>query len=386
MTAKRWRGLELFLLAAACSGTADANLETVIDTLPGGGVVVTNRGDGVWRAPDAWRVVEEVRIGRAEGDGPDVFGRIASVALGADGTIYVFDRFARELRVFDDTGRSIGVYGRRGGGPEEFEAVIGMDFAPDGALWLVDAGNGRYARFEGGRIETVRRPIGTYIQPWLGGWEIDGSFYDQASVVQHESVNEILVRMNQPGSPVDSLGLPTIPLRQPRLGSMSFPLPFAPRQLWAFDARGLVWTALSNEYILAAVSLATGDTLISIKRVHHQQPLGREQRDSVHSYASSLKSRFGVHVTDDMLPLWMPVLRWMVADDRGHLWVCATGPEPCDILDVFDPGGVFLGSVSLPSAATSRPAVRGDRILLPVEGRFGEPVILLGRISGRLVL
>jgi hypothetical protein len=90
-------------------------------------------------------VRERARIGRAHGDGPDVLGSISALAISSDGVVHIFDGFARQLRSFHVDGRVIASRGRRGGGPNEFEAVVAISVAPDESLWLVDVGNGRYA-------------------------------------------------------------------------------------------------------------------------------------------------------------------------------------------------------------------------------------------------
>src|SRR5690606_11108886 len=115
--------------------------------------------------------------------------------------------------------------GRRGAGQREFEDVVGLAWAPDGALWLADAGNGRYARpGPDGGLETVRRPVPMYDLPRLGGWDEQGSFYDEAAVATDAHVRSVLPRVASPGVPVDTLILPAAKLPVPRLGQISFPL------------------------------------------------------------------------------------------------------------------------------------------------------------------
>jgi hypothetical protein len=317
------------------------------------------------------------------GSGADVCGRVSGLAIGSDSVVHVFDAFARELRSFHVDGRLSAVRGRRGGGPNEFEAVVALSLAPDGSLWLVDAGNGRYARLQpDGTFQTVRRPIGTYNLPWLGGWDAHGSFYDQAAVVSDTRSTPVLVRMSAPGTPIDTVRLPAIPLRQPGLGSMSFPLPFAPGQLWAFDASGRIWTALSTSYLLTAIALS-GDTVAIIRRDHARRPLGPVQRDSVTQYVRSLSSRFGVQVSNDMIPDVAPLVRWISVDDLGFVWVCATGLDPCTAVDVFDPRGDYIDSVALPVSASGRVVVRRNLIAYPAHGEYDTPLIIIGEIAGR---
>lgn len=144
--------------------------------------------------------------------------------------------------------------------------MVGLAWAPDGALWLADAGNGRYARpGPDGGLETVRRPVPMYDLPWLGGWDEQGSFYDEAAVATDAHVRSVLPRVASPGVPVDTLILPAAKLPVPRLGQISFPLPFAPRQIFAFDRSGQDLGRPRSEYRLAALDLK-GDTVMVVER------------------------------------------------------------------------------------------------------------------------
>lgn len=63
------------------------------------------------------QLVEELRIGVAEGSGPESFGRIAGLETDPEGRIYVADGLAYEIRVFDRTGRHLLSFGGKGRGP-----------------------------------------------------------------------------------------------------------------------------------------------------------------------------------------------------------------------------------------------------------------------------
>lgn len=72
-----------------------------------------------WTVPDA----PELTLGKAEGDGPQVFGRISDAARLPDGTVVVADGQAGELRAFDASGRHLWTRGGKGGGPREFRSL-----------------------------------------------------------------------------------------------------------------------------------------------------------------------------------------------------------------------------------------------------------------------
>lgn len=69
-----------------------------IDTSASGVVYVSNPASGVWREGEGWRIVEDLGIGAAEGNGPTVFGEISSLGISPEGLIHVVDGHAQEVR------------------------------------------------------------------------------------------------------------------------------------------------------------------------------------------------------------------------------------------------------------------------------------------------
>ncbi|HUG27925.1 MAG TPA: 6-bladed beta-propeller, partial [Gemmatimonadales bacterium] len=125
-------------LLLACGGSEGPEWAGTIDTLPGGRVVVTNPAEGVWGGEARWEVVEELRIGSADGDGPELFGRLGMLAEDAGERIWVFESVEQQFKVFDRTGRFIRTVGRQGGGPGEMQRATGVAVMPDGHLLVVD--------------------------------------------------------------------------------------------------------------------------------------------------------------------------------------------------------------------------------------------------------
>ncbi|WP_419936642.1 hypothetical protein [Candidatus Palauibacter sp.] len=95
--------------------------DTRVDILHGGRIVVSNpaatrsRNEG----EDGWRFVEELRLGRFQGRGPDVLGDVGHIAVDEQGRIYVLDIGSQEVRVFDRDGRHLRNMVRAGEGPGE---------------------------------------------------------------------------------------------------------------------------------------------------------------------------------------------------------------------------------------------------------------------------
>ena len=93
-------------------------------------------------------LVEELRIGSLAGDEAYTFGHVASVLQAHDGTIWIADRQASEIRHYSSGGTYLRSFGRRGKGPGEFEYLMDMRPTPDGRVAVWDPGNARLHFFD----------------------------------------------------------------------------------------------------------------------------------------------------------------------------------------------------------------------------------------------
>lgn len=165
--------LLLAILAfCACGDRADPPVtELTVDTLADGSIRVTNPAHGLWgaNAGSRWRLVEDLRIGTATGDGPDAFGNVISLALDALDRLWIVDSQANEVRVFDRNGRFVRTIGGRGEGPGEFIGARGVGHGPNGEIWVED---GRLKRWE--IFDTAGSRIGgqRYVTQVGGEWRL----------------------------------------------------------------------------------------------------------------------------------------------------------------------------------------------------------------------
>jgi 6-bladed beta-propeller len=76
------------------------------------------------------------RIGALDEPAPEAFGRIADLAVDAEGQIYVLDAQAAEVRVFTAQGQHVRSFGREGDGPGELRQPYALSVGPQGVLVL----------------------------------------------------------------------------------------------------------------------------------------------------------------------------------------------------------------------------------------------------------
>ena len=376
------------LVACGRGGGADA---VRVDTLAGGTVAVRNPERGAWTEQTAWRAVEELRLGRADGAPEEVFAVPAALEVDALGRLYVLDAQAAKVRVFDAAGRHVRSFGRQGAGPGEFAQAMGMVRAPDGALWVMDAGNGRFSVFDttGALRSTVRRPSGHAVFPWPGRFDRQGRLWDVTTGPDGMAGPPSLLRMDPATGGAVRLPLP--PFAPPQFTAsrgdvrVAAPVPFSPELAWTLDAEGRVWSGVTDRYRLRLHEPA-GDTLRVVERAAPPVAVSAEERDSVPAQLRWFTDQGG-RVDLSRVPKQKPAFVSIRTDDRGWLWVRPSLPsaERNAAFDVFDPEGRYQGRVSLPLRHEEQfpLIVRGDRIYAVVMGDGAVPQVVRLRIERR---
>lgn len=86
-------------------------------------------------------------IGRADGAAHETFGQVAGVAFDADDNLYVLDRQATRVMVYDRTGRFVRQIGSQGEGPGELMAPLQLAVGGDGTVIVSDLGRRGYTLF-----------------------------------------------------------------------------------------------------------------------------------------------------------------------------------------------------------------------------------------------
>ncbi|HEX2189596.1 MAG TPA: 6-bladed beta-propeller, partial [Longimicrobiaceae bacterium] len=112
----------------------------------------------------ALRTTPVYSVGKAEGNDSEMFTRVDQVAFDRADNLYVLDGGANRVLVFDRAGRFVRQLGKRGGGPGEFMAPLGMAVTPDGSVAVADLGHRGYSVFSpDGRYQ---RSI-AFVDPWM---------------------------------------------------------------------------------------------------------------------------------------------------------------------------------------------------------------------------
>ncbi len=348
--------------------------EVTVDTLARGRVVVRNPAPELEGGSDEWRLVEELRLGRVDGTGPEVFGDVHDVAVDEKGHIYVLDYASKEVRVFDREGRHRRNMARDGEGPGEFRYSgfsprYRIVWQPPNRLWIGDRFQQLSFDSLGNELSRVGAPFGPGM-PISGrviegglrrgrivGADAEGFIHREVRVSDQTTSGDETVSRNRtyglrvpippehpnPVPPRDSVLLDsrTITNTGQSQSSSGGTITIGgtiritvPRRVWAFAGGEMVWMANRAVHRFHEVTFA-GDTIRTIELGNPPPPPPDDSDDSE----------------------FEPLLAGLEVSPEGWLWVLRHRDDPDDdpSWDLFDNCGRYRGEVSSSARiATSR--------------------------------
>lgn len=390
------------MLAAACAGgDAGGVTSTTVerDTI-GDTVVVRTIAGSIWG--DSAHLVEELRIGELDGPDKYTFGQIRELAVGPQGTIYVYDGAVKALRAYDSTGRYLRTIGAEGGGPGEYREVLGLAVLPDGRLLLDDPRLGRINVYSatGDPLGAWPMPSGLFTSNSITTDSAGRSYVKilTSDIRQGEPWPIGYVRLDGTGAVVD-----TIPGPRWREEVANAPV-YGPVGLWAWHPHGYMVAAFGGRY---AVELRrVGQPVLRIERADQPMvPVPADERAELKETFSALRRQgafgSGTPPAEPEIPAVKPALRALTLGDDGRIWVSPHLPsvrraEPVDTTlppgrrprswtapvawDVFEPDGTFLGRVTVPPGSSIL-AMRGDRAWGTVRDENDVPYVVRWRVK-----
>lgn len=327
-------------------------------------------------------------VGRADGAAHETFGIVAGVAFDASDNLYVLDRQASHVLVYDRTGRFIRQIGSKGEGPGELMVPLQLTVAGDGTVIVSDLGRRGYSLF---------RPDGTFIRNVLVegfmpgfaggiGWHPRGGVvaaYREpprpGSGTQTQNVMPLLFQPLAGGAPTRLYNIPqTLRVEQQSSGPgqvqmrVSPPPMFSPAVLFGVLPNGQTALSFTSGYTVRILD-ASGTTVRYLQRpmrtrltTEADRQRGREnQRELMMSGRGAIRVQIGGgggragrsepsrqdierRLSELQFADTVPALRGLRVAPSGKLWIERTGPvvgEPGPI-DLVTPEGEYLGTIT----------------------------------------
>ncbi len=358
--------------AAACATDAPPGGPSR-ETLPNGAILVRYPDlpsiDSV--GPAVTDVQVDLKLGSVEGDDPNfIFGDLRGIQAASDGTIYVADNQALEVRVFSSAGDYLRTIVRRGEGPGEILRTNGIILSGDTLLWVNETRQWTVIGVdpEGNELRRFTTPVWIRHFFWDGVFDQRGRYWKEAI---HEDA-EMEARWEQTTGlfngesrsyyksydlttgGVDSVFMSRdvyrvyIVKREGR--TFRFPIRFLPFNMAVVDPTGGFWHASTDSYRLIRTGKG-GDTVVVIEAGLHVQPVTDADRSAyvqerVEHYPEEV--RRGIEAAVALWPEVKPILESFFVDDQATLWVKrVVPPDASPFYDLFSEDGDYLGSVRL---------------------------------------
>jgi len=364
-------------LLAACGGSGGSTWAgTVLDSA--GISVVHNPDRGTWASGQGWKVKEVLSIGETAGDAKYQFGQIVGVDVDGAGQIYVADMQARDIRVYDPSGKYVRTVGGPGAGPGEFGAQIGGVEVAGDELWVPDLGNQRLSR-----LSLEGKPLGNTHLDFLKAMPMRWDQMPTGRLVaqlRHFGFTQAdaapspdaIVAVNADGTFGDTLQkLPVGESMRISAGRAQTRL-FAAEPLWDAAADGRLLSGRTDEYRLE-VRDSSGRLTRIITRAATPKPVTDRDKNVILDAYRKRFAQQGAGLSADAIEAFLKTIQF--ADDYPEFAMLALGPQgsiwaqrvrsgaelaggkegtfdPQDIgsndWDVFDAQGKYLGVVIFP--------------------------------------
>jgi hypothetical protein len=367
------------------------------------------RNAGAAQHPGTATLTMEVSIGAVSGPDAYTLGDVSEIAVGRDGSIYVLDRGAYVVRVYDAAGRHVRDLGRRGEGPGDLASPAGLGVLPDGRVLVWDTRLKWITAFDASGSGVATWPVHT--TGAVGGTHglvLDSAGFAFARMVQvlsrpvvqfgpAESRVTWFRFRTRDGALVDSTVEPALPpfavppLRASTPREMrQMAMPFVPRRIATFSPLGYFVSGLAERYAFDVH--VPGGAIVSVRRNVAPTPVPARARDSVRADIEekmrAVDSRWTWPAAE--VPRLMPYFVEMFVGLDGRIWLqrdksqpplSSAPPQPGRAgasgagqpdpnvaftylpthFDVFEPTGTFIGSVEMPPKVTPM-AMRGDQV------------------------
>ena len=362
--------LTLLAITATWScGAGSPASDVVRETLPNGAVVVRHMSlpatDGAGSGIAEAQV--DLKLGVMDGDPNFIFGNIRGIEAASDGTIYVLDYQAVEVRAYSPDGQYLGTIVRSGEGPGEIREANGIFLQGDSLLWINDHGKMAIIGVtpQGEEIARFPFPVRAYAYIWRGTFDHHGRFwmgtshsdeertfppetglvtgrsrgYYKSYDIATEATDSVYTGENTYRSFIAETG-----------GGYSYRgIPFEASTPTLVDPSGGFWRANTAEYRITRTA-ENGDTLLVIEAALPVKPVTAEDRAA---YVEAVverdpDDRRAAEEVAALMPEVKPILSGLFVDDEGRLWVRrAVENEGPAFYDLFSRDGDHLGSIRL---------------------------------------
>lgn len=276
---------------------------------------------------------EDLCIGREPGDMDYVFADLRSIQVDDEGDIIALDWKDKLIKVFDNRGRHVRVFGKHGQGPGELQSPGRMYLRAGELIAIMDSGNSRYSLYS--KTGECQKEFN------MGQYQVFRTIPDSRGYVYGEQLNFDpklgiqLLKIFPDFSAAEVLVEFEYSTARGTLDVLFDRLTFG-----VFADDRFYW-ARSSKYEIHILDPAGRVMRRIVKDYDPVKMTDRDREELIKTYATAKREN---------IPGVFPPLFYVLVDDLGRLYVRTYEKDEAGawIYDIFDPEGRFFARLALP--------------------------------------
>ena len=309
-----------------------------------GVTVVYNPQDPIYKN-NIFIIEEELSIERKSTEPKEeMFQNIVSLVIDAAGNIYILDKKAANIKIFNKNGNFLKIIGRRGEGPGEFEAPENFALSPNNELYVYDF---RRSTIQVLSIDGKFKTQIPFVMSLVEGPKFTSKGEIIAShVVMAENPKFVLKKFNAVMEPV--LTYTTIPMLKPPRVNI-FVYTFYNDLKWEVGPGSeIIWGAITTPEYELFIHDKDGKYIKKITKQYSPVQLTTKE------YKKLMKKWFGKVPSnkqfDFVIPKNYPPFQGFIVDEEGRIFVhrfVEVEKSKKHYFDVFDDEGKYTAKITL---------------------------------------
>jgi len=338
--------------------------------------IVYNPKEPVKKAgsPSALVLSQELCIGDRTDDENYMFSTIGGVMVDVEEDIIVIDEKEVVIKVFDKNGKHLRTFGKRGGGPGEFNTAARISLKGGKDIVVLDRGNNRLSYYskEGQCLKEI--PLGKYSSLSRAKPDSKGFIYADTMTVDGDTGIYEIKRFDPELNMIEILARSELVRRFPEVNPVSVWFMYMVREDDSF-----VW-GWNTKYELT-IHDPDGKPVKKIVKEYNPVKITKDEQEKI------MEERFqGLEIPSTIkivFPKSYPPFYYFICDDVGRIYVRTQRENKQGDLkwDVFDDEGIYILSFFLPQAELLY-CIRNNKLYSFInDSEDGIPVVLKYRLD-----
>jgi hypothetical protein len=280
-----------------------------------------------------------------ESDDPDkAFSQVSSFVVDDEGTLYALDFKDKKIKVFDESGEFLYVFGEEGQGPGELQMPAGIFLTPDNQLVINDAATRKMAYFtkQGKYIRDISYATKSLALVTLL-MDSQGNFMGREMKLEGQEMFFEISKFDADLNPLFSLDKIEFPIPLPGSGNKINLMDMT--SIFLFDSTGNIYYSRNRDYEIK-VFTPEGKHEKSIRKEFQSQKITEEDKEEILSRMDNVQFASPINFRDMFeFPNLFPPLQFFTLDEEGRIIVRTwkKGQKEDEFVhDVFDPEGRFI--------------------------------------------